>query len=101
MIEQVDGYCCCRCSCHSRGRCCQMHTGPGPSAVTCTRDAFAEICESEAGGEAWQDLSAAVRGEEVHVHTGSEMVNQYRGYFFCQAGGLEDGKEEAGGGVEF
>ena len=57
-----------------------------PTAVTCTRNAYEEVCAGEADGRAWQGVAAAVRGEEMHVFTGSEMVNQFTSDFFCQAG---------------
>ena len=57
-----------------------------PSAVTCTRNAYEEVCAGEVDGRAWQDVAAAVRGEEMHVFTGSEMVDQFTSDFFCQAG---------------
>lgn len=33
----------------------------------------------------WQDMAAAIKGEELHVFTGSTMVNQYMGDFFARA----------------
>ena len=60
--------------------------GVRPLAVTCTRNAYEEVCAGEVDGRAWQDVAAAVRGEEMHVFTGSEMVDQFTSDFFCQAG---------------
>lgn len=54
--------------------------------MTCTRNAYEEVCAGEVDGKAWQDVAAAVRGEELHVFTGSEVVNQFTRDFFCQAG---------------
>ena len=55
-----------------------------PSAVTCTRNAYEEVCAGEVDGRAWQDVAAAVRGEEMHIFTGSEMIDQFTSDFFAR-----------------
>ena len=58
----------------------------GPSAVTCRRNAYEEVCAGEVDGRAWQDVAAVGSGEEMHIFTGSEMIDQFTSDFWCQAG---------------